>query len=89
MPQMESKFASRKFILAAFVLLAALGLLIAGLIDQNTWSSFNTWVIGLYITGNVGAAYVADGTGYSSGGYPSGGYTRAGDAACAAKKVQS
>jgi len=56
---MEAKFASRKFILAAFALLAALGLLIAGKIDQATWSSFCTWVIGLYVTGNVGAAYVA------------------------------
>ena len=56
---MDARYASRKFILAAFVLLAALGLLIAGKIDQATWSSFNTWVIGLYVTGNVGAAYVA------------------------------
>lgn len=56
---MDAKFASRKFILAAFALLAALGLLLAGKIDQAAWSSFCTWVIGLYVTGNVGAAYVA------------------------------
>lgn len=55
----DARYASRKFQLAAFLLLASLGLLIAGLIDQDTWSGFCTWVLGLYVTGNVGAAYVA------------------------------
>jgi hypothetical protein len=55
---MDTRYASRKFILAAFLLLAALGLLIAGLIDQATWEGFSTWVLGLYITGNVGTHYV-------------------------------
>lgn len=56
---MDARFASRKFILACFAMLAALGLLIAGLIDQATWSNFSAWVLGLYVTGNVGAAFVA------------------------------
>lgn len=56
---MEVRFASRKFILSAFLLLAALGLLVAGIIDQQTWSGFCTWVLGLYVTGNVGATFVA------------------------------
>lgn len=55
---MDARYASRKFILASFAMLAALGLLIAGIIDQDTWSGFCTWVIGLYVTGNVGAAFV-------------------------------
>lgn len=56
---MDARYASRKFQIAAFLLLAAVGLLIAGLIDQDTWSTFSAWVFGLYVTGNVGAAYVA------------------------------
>lgn len=56
---MDARFASRKFILASFALLAAVGLLIAGKIDQATWATFSTWALGLYMTGNVGAAYVA------------------------------
>lgn len=56
---MDPRYASRKFILSAFLLLAALGLLIAGKIDQATWAGFCTWVLGLYVTGNVGMYYVA------------------------------
>lgn len=56
---MDTRYASRKFILAAFAMLAALGLLLAGRIDQDTWSQFCVFVLGLYITGNVGAAAVA------------------------------
>lgn len=56
---MDERYSSRKFILAAFLLLAALGLLIAGKIDQATWSGFCTWVLGLYVTGNVGMYYVS------------------------------
>jgi len=55
----DTRYASRKFILAAFVLLAALGLLISNVIDPATWASVSTWVLGLYFTGNVGAAFVA------------------------------
>ena len=54
----DTRYASRKFILAAFVLLAALGLLIGKVIDADTWASVSTWVLGLYFTGNVGAALV-------------------------------
>lgn len=54
----DSRFASRKFILAAFLVLAALGLLIGKVIDSATWASTSTWVLGLYFTGNVGAAAV-------------------------------
>lgn len=59
----DIRFASRKFILAAFLLVAAIALRIAGLIDQGTWSTFSTWVLGLYVTGNVGTEYVAGITG--------------------------
>lgn len=50
---MESKLASRKFGLAAFVLLSALGLIIFKYIDAVTWMQANYTVLGLYITGNV------------------------------------
>jgi hypothetical protein len=56
---MDSRYASRKFILAAFLLVAALALLVLGKIDQATWERFCTWVLGLYITGNVGTYAVA------------------------------
>lgn len=55
----DTRFPNRKFTLAAFLLVGALGLRIANLVDQEVWSSFSTWVLGLYITGNVGSAYVA------------------------------
>lgn len=51
----DNRFASRKFILTAFLLLAALGLLIGKVIDPATWASTCTWVLGLYFTGSVGA----------------------------------
>ena len=50
---MDSRYASRKFLLAASLLIAAIALLVAGLIDAATWERFSTWVLGLYITGNV------------------------------------
>lgn len=55
----DAKFSSRKFILTAFLLVAALVLLVCKVIDQATWSSVTTWVLGLYITGNVGSYLVA------------------------------
>lgn len=55
----DTRYASRKFILACFAMLAALGLLLGGIIDADTWSGLCTWVLGLYMTGNVGAAFVA------------------------------
>ena len=56
---MDPRYASRKFILAAFLLVSAVVLLVAGTIDQATWAGFSTWVLGLYITGNVGTYYVS------------------------------
>lgn len=56
---MDARYASRKFVLAAFLLVAAIVLLLLGRIDAASWSSFSTWVLGLYITGNVGTYYVA------------------------------
>ena len=54
----DNRFASRKFILTAFLLLAALGLLIGKVIDPATWASTCTWVLGLYFTGSVAATAV-------------------------------
>lgn len=60
---MDPRYASRKFILAAFLLLAALALLLFDKIDPATWERFSTWVPGLYITGNVSAYAVAKASG--------------------------
>ena len=54
----DTRYASRKFILAAFLELAALGLLIAGLIDAAIWKDFSVTILMLYMAGNVGAAFV-------------------------------
>lgn len=56
---MDTRYASRKFILTAFLLLVAVALLVTKIIDQETWSGFSTWVLGLYVTGNVGTYFVA------------------------------
>lgn len=50
----ESKFMSRKFILTCLILLAALGLFIAGRISAELWSDQTKWIVGLYFAGNVG-----------------------------------
>lgn len=54
----QNKFSSRKFILTAFLLIAAIVLLVCKLSDQETWASVTTWVLGLYVTGNVGTYLV-------------------------------
>lgn len=50
---MESRYASRKWILACAAFLTATGLLIAGLLTPDQWASFDTWLIGLYFAANV------------------------------------
>lgn len=55
---MDTRYASRKFVLTVFLQLVALGLLIAGLIDSSTWKDFSMSVLMLYMAGNVGAALV-------------------------------
>lgn len=62
---MDTRYASRKFILTAFLLLAAVALLVAKIIDPATWAGFSTWILGLYITGNVGTFFVAKSAGVS------------------------
>lgn len=50
----RSWYASRKFQLAAFILvLANPVLLYLGLIDSSQWVDVTKWVFGLYCTGNV------------------------------------
>jgi hypothetical protein len=55
----DSRFASRKFILAAAMLAAGIALLVLGFVDAEQWVSFSTWILGLYVTGNVGTYLVA------------------------------
>ena len=51
---MDTRYASRKFILACAAFVAALPLLAVGLITSDQWVSFNTWLLGLYMAANVG-----------------------------------
>lgn len=49
----ENKFTSRKFILATFVILAAVPLLMLHFIDPTTYVTLTGSTPGLYFTGNV------------------------------------
>lgn len=49
----DSRYASRKFILACAAFLAALALFIAGRMNADQWIGVTTWLVGLYLTGNV------------------------------------
>ena len=48
------RYASRKFLLTATMLTAATVLLAYERINAATWSSTTTWIMGLYMAGNVG-----------------------------------
>lgn len=52
----ETNYASRKFILCCAGFVAGLGLFIANKLTASDWTSFTTWLIGLYLTGNVAHA---------------------------------
>lgn len=54
----DARFASRKFVLTAFLQLVVLGLLLAGIVDAAVWKDFSITVLMLYMAGNVGAALV-------------------------------
>lgn len=53
-----SRYASRKFLLAAATLLIATGLLIGGGLHSAEWVDMVRWTLGLYMAGNVGATAV-------------------------------
>ena len=50
---MNTRYASRKFLLALLVELSATGLLIAGHIGETTWRDVTFAVIAAYLTANV------------------------------------
>ncbi len=49
----DNKFASRKFILTAFVVVVSVGLVVFGTITPSLYYSLNGTVLALYFTGNV------------------------------------
>lgn len=49
----DSKFSSRKFILAVVASLSPIALLVTGHIHPAEYVEITKWVIGLYIAGNV------------------------------------
>lgn len=54
-----SRYASRKFILAAVAFVAILVLLLLGNISAELFTENLRWVLGLYFTGNVAMAAVS------------------------------
>lgn len=50
----DTRYASRKFLLAVAAFLAACGFLLSGQIDAAQWIGFVEWIVGLYMAGNVG-----------------------------------
>lgn len=50
---MDRRYQSRKFLLAGAAFLAGVPLLCVGLISADQWVSYTTWVVGLYMAGNV------------------------------------
>lgn len=51
----DSRFASRKFLLAMLAMVLAAVWLGLGLIDSEQWVDATKWVVGLYFAGNIGA----------------------------------
>lgn len=54
----DTRYASRKFIIAAVLVLYGMACNAFGVEASPQWLSFLTWITGLYITGNVGMALV-------------------------------
>lgn len=50
----DTRYASRKFLLACAAFLAGLVFFSIGKIDAAQWLSQSAWVLGLYLAGNVG-----------------------------------
>lgn len=50
----DTRYASRKFILASAAFVVAVPLLAFDLITSEQWVSFTTWIVGLYLAANVG-----------------------------------
>lgn len=49
----DSRYASRKFILASAAFVACFGVFLGGLITPEQWLGQVTWVLGLYFSANV------------------------------------
>ena len=50
----DTRYASRKFILASVAFLAGVAFFALGKIDAAQWLTQSAWVLGLYMVGNVG-----------------------------------
>lgn len=51
---MDTRYASRKFILACVAFIAGIVFFALGRLDPAQWLSQSAWVLGLYMAGNVG-----------------------------------
>lgn len=51
---MDKRYASRKFILACFAMLAGVAFYAIGRMTTPEWIGFTTWLCGLYFAANVG-----------------------------------
>ena len=54
----DSRYASRKFLLACAGLTAGIVFFALGKLDAAQWLSQSAWVLGLYMAGNVGDSAV-------------------------------
>lgn len=54
----DSRYASRKFLLACAGLIAGIVFFALGKLDAAQWLSQSAWVLGLYMAGNVGDSAV-------------------------------
>lgn len=50
----DSRYASRKFLLALLVLITGGAFRVLGYIDAAVWVDLTKWTLGLYFVGNVG-----------------------------------
>lgn len=57
---MDERYMSRKFMLATFVILAAVPLLVMGYLDKSGYITITGSTLGLYFTGNVVQKFLVD-----------------------------
>lgn len=54
----DSRYASRKFLLTCAAFVVGVVFFAIGMLTAAQWLSYETWVVGLYMAGNVGDSAV-------------------------------
>ncbi|MBO9717510.1 MAG: hypothetical protein J7507_12060 [Pseudoxanthomonas sp.] len=55
----DTRYASRKFLLAVAAFLAGVVFFALGKLTAAEWADFTRWVLALYLAGNVGDSFVS------------------------------